>query len=187
MKCHGCLLSPKTTVRLMGSSSRVQFGYRSVWGVVHSNFESVRRIFQSWLFFNFRHQHQSPTLSTFLNSAGFSMPYLSLAELLNPQPEGPVGHASGQSLSTWLSLAHTAVAATPPSVVPFLAPHSFAPSPPEIRHNVKINRKTTLSILNVFHDISAHVEYLSTNIDQPIGYLFRQDPADWRNPTLNFV
>ena len=60
-------------------------------------------------------------------------------------------------------------------------------SPLNVQHNIKLNRKTTLSTLYTYEDSNAYIEYPDTNTDYPIGYLFRYDPCDWRNPTHNFA
>lgn len=65
---------------------------------------------------------------------------------------------------------------------------SESESPPNTtRHNIKLNRITTLSTLYTYEDSNAYVEYPDTNTNHPVGYLFRRDPHDWQNPTRNFA
>lgn len=130
------------------------------------------------------------------------MPYLSLAELLNPQsevdtqPTRPQGFQHSlvppqlsQNSAPRISFhGRSAANGVSPASATRTSTESFpAPPLPEVRYNVKINRKTTLSVLNTFNDTRVHIEYPATNADQPVGYLFRQDPANWRNPTLDFA
>lgn len=58
---------------------------------------------------------------------------------------------------------------------------------PLIRHNVYLNRQTTISTLYIYEDINVWVEYPETKTDRPIGYLFRRDPQDWQNPAYSFA
>ena len=60
-------------------------------------------------------------------------------------------------------------------------------APPTLRHDVRLNRQTTLSTLYTFENIDAYVEYPETNADRPVGYLFRCDPNNWNNPAHNFT
>lgn len=115
------------------------------------------------------------------------MPYLSMDALLNPLHGGPAVDSTPavhSRRSMIAMLLDTADGPVLPTAIPLLPSVSF---PPEVQHNVQITRKTTVSVLNIFNDISAHVDYPATNIDQPIGYLFRQDPSAWRNPMLDFA
>jgi hypothetical protein len=59
--------------------------------------------------------------------------------------------------------------------------------PSSIQHNVKLNRQTTLTTLYIYEDVNAYVEYPETSATQPVGYLFRQDPHNWENPTHCFA
>jgi len=65
----------------------------------------------------------------------------------------------------------------------------IADSPPtiQVRRNVYTNPKTTLSVLYTYEDPNAWVEYPETNLDRPVGYLFRRDPCNWENPVRNFT
>lgn len=102
------------------------------------------------------------------------MPYLAFSELLNPDPPGNGGHDI------------VPISGLRPIHIP--AQFIEVPAPTEVRKSVSINRKTKLSVLNVFDDISAHVEYPSTGTDTgAVGYLFRQDPNNWRNPANDFA
>jgi hypothetical protein len=73
--------------------------------------------------------------------------------------------------------------------------HPFGPSGnhaslttlPNIRHNIKLNRVTTLSTLYTYEDSNVYVEYPDTNPNHPVGYLFRCDPRNWQNPIRNFA
>ncbi|KAG6808641.1 hypothetical protein H0H92_003423 [Tricholoma furcatifolium] len=56
----------------------------------------------------------------------------------------------------------------------------------EVEREVKLNRQTTLSALHRHHDPQAYVEYPETG-EEPVGYLFRRDPQDWKNPTRDFA
>ncbi|KAJ7322001.1 hypothetical protein DFH08DRAFT_818378 [Mycena albidolilacea] len=59
-------------------------------------------------------------------------------------------------------------------------------STPLIRHNVKLHRKTTLSVLYTYEDPDIVVEYPETS-PAGIGYLMRRNPYNWRNPLLDVV
>lgn len=59
--------------------------------------------------------------------------------------------------------------------------------PSNTQHNIKLNRKTTLSTLYTYEDSNVYVEYPDTNPNHPVGYLFRCDPCDWQNPIRNFA
>jgi hypothetical protein len=115
------------------------------------------------------------------------MPYLSFAELLNPQASRP----SLENLQWPLSqtpprTSSTPALTTPPASTPPAASTTTAPTP-EVKHNIYLNRKTTLSVLKIFHDATAHIEYPTTHASQPVGYLFRQDVDDWQNPMRDFA
>ena len=43
---------------------------------------------------------------------------------------------------------------------------------PSIRHDVYLNRQTTLSTLHIYEDVDVWLEYPETQTDRPIGYLF---------------
>jgi hypothetical protein len=60
------------------------------------------------------------------------------------------------------------------------------PSQNRIRHNVYINRKTTLTTLYV-HPLNTNLEYPETAIGGVVGHLFTMDPSHWGNPTLSFT
>lgn len=63
---------------------------------------------------------------------------------------------------------------------------SSADSFVNIRHNVSLNRKTTLKTL--FHyPLGTVVEYPETSADSAIGHLFDVSPDDWSNPRLDFI
>jgi hypothetical protein len=62
-----------------------------------------------------------------------------------------------------------------------------SPLAPSVQYNITLNRKTTLSRLFIFEDPSTYLEYPDTDPDRPVGYLFRQLPESWYNPTRNFV
>ena len=66
-------------------------------------------------------------------------------------------------------------------------PSRNSASPANTRHDIKLNRKTTLSTLYTYEDTNVYVEYPDTNPNYPVGYLFRCDPRDWQNPTRNFA
>ena len=60
------------------------------------------------------------------------------------------------------------------------------PAPVSVRHNVKLNRKTTLVRLYTY-PLGSYVEYPQSSAQGPVGHLFRVDPAKWENPVLNFA
>ena len=59
--------------------------------------------------------------------------------------------------------------------------------PFSVLHNVKLNRQTTLTMLYIYDDINAYLEYPETSATQPVGYLFCHDPRNWENPTRCFA
>jgi hypothetical protein len=66
--------------------------------------------------------------------------------------------------------------------------HSNIPSTPSVPHstplvqqNVKLNRKTTLSVLYTYEDPNFTLEYPETSFSG-VGYLMRRDLSNWRNP-----
>jgi hypothetical protein len=76
----------------------------------------------------------------------------------------------------------------PPSLRPPVFVPPFVQPRIDIHHQVVLNRKTTLKILYVY-GLHSFIEYPETsNLGEgPIGHLFRVDPSDWKNPTLNFA
>ncbi|KAG6826600.1 hypothetical protein H0H93_016364, partial [Arthromyces matolae] len=54
------------------------------------------------------------------------------------------------------------------------------------KRKVKMNRQTTIDILYEYTDPLASVEYPETSPDI-VGYLFKRDPSDWRDPSSDFV
>ncbi|KAJ8093771.1 hypothetical protein PM082_009631 [Marasmius tenuissimus] len=59
--------------------------------------------------------------------------------------------------------------------------------PPTLtKTNVKASRNTTLDRLYVYEDSNAYIEYPETS-KRGIGYLFLQDPGNWRSPTSDFA
>lgn len=57
----------------------------------------------------------------------------------------------------------------------------------EIRHNVKINRQTTLDTLYVYQP-GVVVEYPETKANGRVGHLFEMDPGvEWYNPANSFA
>ncbi|KAF8160165.1 hypothetical protein BJ912DRAFT_866014 [Pholiota molesta] len=100
------------------------------------------------------------------------MPYLSLTELLNPQNDADAVEAVNQRhAQPQLQLC------TPPP------PTADA----EDRFDIRLNRVTVLSKLKTFADTAAYVEYPETTATGPVGYLFRQDVNNWRNPLKDFA
>ncbi|KAJ7112747.1 hypothetical protein C8R43DRAFT_1157399 [Mycena crocata] len=57
---------------------------------------------------------------------------------------------------------------------------------PVKRHNVPINRITTLEILYEY-PLDYVLEYPETSATGCIGHLFRMDPKDWQDPALNIA
>lgn len=55
-----------------------------------------------------------------------------------------------------------------------------------VQRGVKLNRKTTLSILYTYEDPEIFLEYPETSVGG-VGYLMRRDPLNWRNPVLDFA
>ncbi|KAF9002860.1 hypothetical protein BDZ89DRAFT_904984, partial [Hymenopellis radicata] len=53
--------------------------------------------------------------------------------------------------------------------------------------NVQINSRTILSTLYVYDSSDAYVDLPESGSPNPVGYLFRVDPANWRNPMLDFA
>ncbi|KAF8957977.1 hypothetical protein BDZ97DRAFT_2078861 [Flammula alnicola] len=94
---------------------------------------------------------------------------LSIAELLNPIDE----------------LTPTAATLTPTPSFSYTSLPAFGR--PEVRNNIRLNRKTCISTLYVYNDVSTYIEYPSTNYGDPVGYLFRQDSSNWQNPARNFA
>ena len=56
----------------------------------------------------------------------------------------------------------------------------------DIRHHVKLNRKTNLEVLYTYRSSDVCVEYPETNKGY-IGHLFTMDLKKWVNPARNFV
>jgi hypothetical protein len=96
----------------------------------------------------------------------------SLPQLMGLQVDPSNVPSLSQSLSPW-SLAHP-------------MPEPLSVPPPTVRHNVIINRETTLKILYTYH-CDAIVEYPETGCtgDVTIGHLFSVDPDNWIHPALN--
>ena len=84
------------------------------------------------------------------------------------------GNSTGQSISLQ---------------IPFSSFDTPSPlnSTPSVRYNVKINRKTTLDRLYIYHHPTDLVEYPETSKFGFIGHLFVVDLEDWRNPARNFA
>ncbi|KAF9002823.1 hypothetical protein BDZ89DRAFT_1169676 [Hymenopellis radicata] len=56
-----------------------------------------------------------------------------------------------------------------------------------MHENYQINAKTTLSRFYIFDNPNAYIEYPESHPHFPIGYLFRQDPDNWLDPTEDFT
>lgn len=65
-----------------------------------------------------------------------------------------------------------------------IASHSHLP---EVRHGVKLNRKTMLDTLYIYHQPNTLVEYPETHLTGNIGHLFAIDPSTSFNPLLSIV
>jgi hypothetical protein len=112
---------------------------------------------------------------------------LTITELLNPGPmpslatnTSPLLHLDSRTTS---GLSTTSVNYRPPissSIV------TVTSTPLSAQYNVKMNRKTTLMKLYTY-DLGSYVEYPESSAQGPIGHLFRLDPANWKNPALDFV
>lgn len=66
-------------------------------------------------------------------------------------------------------------------------PFTCDPVPSSIKHNVKLNRQTTLATLYIYEDIDTYLEYPETGTIRPVGHLFRRDPHNWENPIQCFA
>ncbi|PPQ81257.1 hypothetical protein CVT24_012240 [Panaeolus cyanescens] len=52
----------------------------------------------------------------------------------------------------------------------------------QVRHNVRISRKTVLDTVYTYDNVDTCVEYPETGATNPVGYLFRQSSESWENP-----
>ena len=75
------------------------------------------------------------------------------------------------------------------SSAPLPLPPTPSPQPHlsmSIRHNVVLNRKTTLSTLYTY-PLHTYLEYPETTASGVVGHLFAMDPDQWLRPSLSFV
>lgn len=55
-----------------------------------------------------------------------------------------------------------------------------------VSHNVRLNRKTLLSMLYTY-ELGSYIEYPETSELNAIGHLIQLDPSQWHNPMQNFA
>jgi hypothetical protein len=72
------------------------------------------------------------------------------------------------------------------AIVPVIPDTSESTSPIKRRTHVAINRITTLECLYEY-PVGYVLEYPETSSTGAVGHLFRVDPNDWRDPTLNIA
>ncbi|KAK7022633.1 hypothetical protein R3P38DRAFT_3196030 [Favolaschia claudopus] len=92
-----------------------------------------------------------------------------------PSPTGSSARARGVSESS------SGSSGSPP-LIPSETRNTIAAT--RIQHDVKINRKTTLSVLYTYEDVDFCLEYPETST-KGVGYLMKRDPLNWTNPLLD--
>lgn len=58
--------------------------------------------------------------------------------------------------------------------------------PTKTTFNIDLTNRTHLERL-YHYDLDSYVEYPETAVNDAVGYIFRMDPAHWRNPSLDFA
>jgi hypothetical protein len=72
--------------------------------------------------------------------------------------------------------------ATPPNTNPL----PIIPSDTIVRHNIQINRQTTLETV-YYYTLNTLLEYPETSADGSVGHVFTLDSDEWINPVSNFA
>lgn len=105
---------------------------------------------------------------------------LALAELLNPSP----AQASSTSTVLLSSESRDNISSSSYTVRQVSADSDNIIS---VRHNVNLNRKTTLAKLYTYK-LGTYIEYPETGEGDGdiVGHLFQLNPLDWKSPSLDF-
>jgi hypothetical protein len=142
----------------------------------------------------------SPSLSTMENVRP-QLSFLSTLSHVSQLPRAPpaVKQALDLAVSYFTSIGDF-LPASPPNgpMQEHISLSSSGPTPPtglplscadgEIltRHNIQLNRQTTLETV-YYYPLNTLVEYPETSINGRIGHVFSLDPLNWISPVLNFA